>query len=120
MQNDLLAKLEKALETLPLEQLIHLSKFNFKTEVLDRIRAGENDITENSFVAGARFESIRLTPLHEKLLACVRALEKVSLALGHYEAADRYPQFATELDREISAFVKASRLALSALAKELE
>lgn len=99
---DLLAKLEKALETLPLEQLIHLSKFNFKTEVLDRIRAGENDITENSFVAGARFEGIRLTPLHEKLLECVRAL---SITRGQWIH---------------SVNAKQCLAALEALAKELE
>jgi hypothetical protein len=40
-------------------------------------------------------------------------LAMVPLALGHYEAADRHPHFATDLDREISKFVKAAREALA-------
>lgn len=51
---------------------------------------------------GARFESIRLTPLHEKLLACVRAL---SITRGQWIH---------------SVNAKQCLAALEALAKELE
>lgn len=70
------------------------------------IYRGEAIVQEN-----ARLEQ-KLKEAEAKVQEYEAVLNMVPLALGHYEAADRHPRFATDLDMKISRFVKSARAVL--------
>jgi hypothetical protein len=112
MQNELIEKLERALE--------------FDEKETGKV-AGLYDASY-SFLSGAHFENARLKPIHLKLIECVRALdwalEEICEHRDAFKQLEEHPRmdraFCTCSNWVYRGYKNEVRDALQALAKELE